>query len=423
MRKLGHGQSVVFCVPDEIQSQIRMSKSAPGDAALNTIDVVQWAIRETEADLQRKIPLWTVQGMRFLRQKGLWAKATRSSSISMSHKIAEKFIESEATTLSSRYQPTTDRIGASSLSSLSRKARKDPNVAAIQARCEEFNITDFSSSVLDAQQERELAVDVVQERFAEKPGNPEAAEHELHADVIDFVHTGKIRKGSLAFKSAFRSLKKTSAAQHLKLKQLPSDILVTVDFRRTVVWKDKKSARDHFQRPVQWILTSTEDNSVRLVIISPYEAQALMPHLERSKVHLHVYAAQPNPTIRSIDDLKLFMTPAVAENWELPRHLRLQLNLFAGQLYFKSFRDYQETCEMLGLAWKAPEEGATMGPDGFIGGPKSPLRTSPVMFLKTFLTKVRRDCDDISGTHWGRVLGGEILEEAEFEEDVEMVDV
>jgi len=80
----------------------------------------------------------------------------------------------------------------------------------------------------------------------------------------------------------------------------------------------------------------------------------------------------------------------------------------------------KETCEILSLAWKPTEEGVTVEADGFIvrkrDDPKMTFKKSPVRFLKVLLTKIRRDCEGIDKTHWGRILGGEIMD---FSENVE----
>jgi len=82
----------------------------------------------------------------------------------------------------------------------------------------------------------------------------------------------------------------------------------------------------------------------------------------------------------------------------------------------------KETCEILSLAWKPTEEGVTVEADGFIvrkrDDPKMTFKKSPVMFLRVLLTKIRRDCEGIDKTHWGRILGGEIMKKSDFSENV-----
>ena len=55
MRKLGKGQSVVFCIPDEIRRRIQELTKQPIDADISVSDVLRWAISETFIDIRRFI--------------------------------------------------------------------------------------------------------------------------------------------------------------------------------------------------------------------------------------------------------------------------------------------------------------------------------------------------------------------------------
>lgn len=65
MRKLGKGQSVVFCVPEEIETKILTCTFKPDNASIDVLDVLSWAISETCVDVSRSMPLWAAQGKRF----------------------------------------------------------------------------------------------------------------------------------------------------------------------------------------------------------------------------------------------------------------------------------------------------------------------------------------------------------------------
>lgn len=67
IRKLGTGQSVVFCVPEEIETKIREMTEATDDQPMSVPDVLRWAIRGTWTDLSRSMPLWLAQGKTFAR--------------------------------------------------------------------------------------------------------------------------------------------------------------------------------------------------------------------------------------------------------------------------------------------------------------------------------------------------------------------
>jgi hypothetical protein len=194
----------------------------------------------------------------------------------------------------------------------------------------------------------------------------------------------------------------------------PEDLLLTEDFSRTVKISGKSYISDAFQRPVQWILTSTacgDDNTVRyLMIVSPHEAQQLLPITKRSKkVALHLYTPRPNLSFRALDGLDLYTVPAQTQPRIVPRYLVVQLNLFSGQLYLSSFQEYVEVCKFLGLAWNKMEDDYIVAADGFIvrggsGTSVSIFKESPVKFLRVLLTKIRRNCEGIDKTHMGNIL-------------------
>jgi hypothetical protein len=58
MRKLGKGQLVVFCVLEEIKTKILTCTFKPGNANIDMLDVLSWAISETCIDVRRSMPLW-----------------------------------------------------------------------------------------------------------------------------------------------------------------------------------------------------------------------------------------------------------------------------------------------------------------------------------------------------------------------------
>ena len=87
------------------------------------------------------------------------------------------------------------------------------------------------------------------------------------------------------------------------------------------------------------------------------------------------------------------------------------LNLFAGQIFFRSFEEYTNLCDLLGIAYRPTE--SVVHTDGFIarGTGKWGLKNSPVKFLRVLMSTVRKDSESIARTDMGKLLDGEILEE------------
>jgi hypothetical protein len=421
MRKLGKGQSVVFCVPPEIQTKI-LARTAES-REIDVSDILSWAISETCTDMRRSMPLWQAQGQRFEHQNSLWNEARTSGEKQMTQSRANQFLEDEAQSLEDRYRP---RLGVDEtpiqLTSLK------PNLKLIEERCREFGSLHFSSATLHEEQERELSPEIEQERQVQRPPPIRPAAHHVHRDMMKFVSTGTLVSGSPAYKPAFETLRGTSAAVYLDVSQFGDELLVTADFAMTVQAVSASDIFDLYQRAPQWILTSTMSDSAdsnivkHMMIISPHEAQELLPSIERSTyVALHVYAALPSLGFRPLDDLELYTVPVGLEKRSLPRRLVIQLNLFAGQLYFSSFEEYVEVCEYLGLAWEKTGADCMVASDGFIirdrtiqETSRSPFTDSPVQFLKVLMTKIRRNNEGIDKTHIGMILDGQLLRRSDF---------
>ena len=90
-----------------------------------------------------------------------------------------------------------------------------------------------------------------------------------------------------------------------------------------------------------------------LVLLSPFEADRLMPDIRVSKyVHLHVYTPRTSKRMRPADDLMFYAIPPVPDNWTPPWDLIDQLNVFAGQLYLRDYGSYLWLRHFLGIQTK-----------------------------------------------------------------------
>ncbi|KAK3987282.1 hypothetical protein QBC44DRAFT_127707 [Cladorrhinum sp. PSN332] len=470
MRKLGQGQSVTFIVSPEMQKRIRAIRNMGGEQPLTVADVIAWAISETWDEAVRSVPLWASQGVRHIRQEAIWRKAESQGVFSASN--AREYLETEGMCLEERYRPrpassaggTTCTEIATLMASLDLEDQPNPNeavqkdgtqISAIREKLLAFTHatrTSTVSSTLQEEQERELAPEIEEERHVARPPPRTALPHKLHRDLIQFARTGRAEASSLAFSRPFLAMSTTTAASLFRpgLAAFPSDLLVTEDFARTVKETGPSYHSDSYQRGVQWVLVSsarltdeekTPRGLARMVLVSQWEASRLKKVIEKVQqeaestaiasgskavppvpVTLHAYLPRPSLTFRTMEHLKTYTVPAraVAAAWESPPpELVMQLNLFAGQLYLRSYDEYKRLCRYLGLAYTANEdEDAAVPPDGFVGrkkyGPECEFESSPVPFLSR-VYNIRRDwMGGIEKTHMGRILAGEILTEKDF---------
>jgi hypothetical protein len=232
---------------------------------------------------------------------------------------------------------------------------------------------------------------------------------------------------------AFESLRGTCASAELPLAQLcgQRNFMVTADFATTIQQSNRSHTTDMFQRHVQWMLTRSDKHSREVnfvLIISPYEANALWPDLRNPLITLHLYKPRCNAGYAPLDRLNLFTSSTNTISPTLPRSLSVQLGLFAGQLYISTYADYIGICQFLGLSPKLvtnemEQQGWQVGSDGFIIsddrgrlGSSSGLEKSPVNFFKLLMSKIRRNGDGISKTDMGGLLDGKQFHKLHWKE-------
>ena len=220
-----------------------------------------------------------------------------------------------------------------------------------------------------------------------------------------------------AFRSAFETLRRTTASGCYEPAAWPDDLLVTTDFAETVQARDQNL--DWFLRPVHWLVSCQIGSSVAYIIVSPYETQELLPSIRRNRhVAMHVYSPRLSGSMRTLEQLSFCSIPAVPQ-WGLSPHLIRQLNLFAGQLYLQDFKEYKSFCGFLGLCSHPPGSHIKVACDGFIS-PASRAKlncpvtqacrftNSPVAFVKMIIT-FRRKGQTFASSHLGRILNGELI--------------
>ncbi|RSL41729.1 hypothetical protein CEP54_015726 [Fusarium duplospermum] len=415
MRKLGKGQSVVFCIPRKIKQKIHRltGRVQAGSFDLTVSDVLCWAISETCQSLRREVPLWLTQGIRFDHQRRLWDELDACGDHPSRFACAQSFKEDEALSLDRRYNPQQSHPNVSSL--LDRVGSRSG--AMMYELCQQFGLAELRTSSLQEEQERELSPETEQESQVERPPPAQPARHSLHADVGKFVQSGVFTGFTAAFQPAFATLHLTSAAKNFDVREFKNNVWVTRDFSKVVEESfGSDNYSDLFQRSVQWILTSKDEVlNGRLLVISPYEAQKLLPDIEKSQhVSLRLYSPWVNLGFESLDHLDLYTVPQTQNCSAIPRSLITPLNVFSGQLYLPAYHDYIHLCDFLGLAWKAADGTIGFGPDGWIPPTlqtntcvnRSGLSESPVPFLKILFAKIRQECQSIRKSHMGKILEG-----------------
>ncbi|KAF8439804.1 hypothetical protein L210DRAFT_3540380 [Boletus edulis BED1] len=392
MRKLGHGHSLMFFAPLEIDRRIRSVAGKGSLDIINTMDILHWTIRETCDDIRQRAPHWAQQGMNHRTRYSAWSSFC-ANELTAEH-LSAQWLQPEVKSLVELYAPhDASRTVAFT-------------VPEIRERCISLGITSFHEGGMDEEQEREVIHEVEREREVERPPLVSPAKHSLPKEVVNFVKT--VMNDSQVWSRW---------------------VLATNDFCQTIVLSkgDMSSKTDEFLRPVQWIISSQTAVRQILVILSPHEVERLLPSIRKSEhVHLHLYTPRTTKSMKPSDNFDLYNIPTVSSDWTPPQALVSQLNIFAGQLYLSDHAAYIRLCRFLCVyaPYLQDEEEMVFECDGFItpehrrgslaGQVQRTFQSTPLPFIKVLLG-LRRKGMSFGQTHMGKILDGRLLTESDFE--------
>jgi hypothetical protein len=396
MRQLGKGQSVMFFAPGEVDRRIR--KLIPSDRGchcrVQVLDILRWTMHETCEDIRHHLPHWAQQG--FDHHQRFSAYSLHGSTGDLDS-LKEAWLQPESRTLEQMYDPISDVQSTGASSELA-------SISALSERMERLGVTNSIDVRMAEEQEREVNHEMETERQVERPPKVHPAKHTIYDDVRHFVSTGKLPETPKHILPLFSPIGIDEALKSMT-EWSPSP-LATKDFAVTTAKSNPTRLTDYL-RPVNWILSSKSGRGGVFIVISPYEANELLPVIRRSStVRLHVYAPRVSASMRSFSDLAFCTIPGSRAR-PVPAHVQTELNLFAGQLYFDSRDEYEKVCVLLALHMAHP--GATkIEVDGFVlpahrTGDRSPFPTSKIALFKT-LVGLRRKGMGYAGTDLGQVL-------------------
>ncbi|KAH9980607.1 hypothetical protein BJV74DRAFT_898252 [Russula compacta] len=394
MRQLGKGHSVMFFAPGEVDRRIRSlipSETDPG-CRIQVLDVLRWAMHETCEDIRHHLPYWAEQGLDHHKRFAAYQNFA--------------WLQPESRTLEEMYSNSP----AASMNSEIR------GVPSLRERIVRLGVTKLVDVRAAEEQEREVCHEVERERQIERPPRAQAARHMIYPEVRRFIDTGNLSRFSRRIYPLLLPITINMAQALDSMTEWSPSPLATADFTTTVVGLDGSGLTDYL-RPINWILSSGSGKDSVVLAISPYEAHELLPLIRKSKkVRLHIYTPRVTSSMRSFSDLRFYSIPADSsgERWSAPAHVRIELNLFAGQLYFDSREEYERVCVLLALSIAHP--GAKYNDvDGFVPpayrtGGNSPFMKSKISMLK-MLIGLRRKGMGYHRTHLGQILNTNPLSE------------
>ncbi|KAF8537441.1 hypothetical protein BDD12DRAFT_887667 [Trichophaea hybrida] len=423
MRQLGNidGHTIMYFAPEEVHSQIeKIARQRSQGTNIGAIDVLQWAISESRIKITQNVPLWATQGLSYGKRQKAWLNYWNKGSMDYHNAdiLFKELKEPESQTLEQLYG-----IGHSSDDS----TKYDSNINVnndIGKKCSYFGVNSLHRARIHEEQEREVAQETEKEEEPELPGPADPANHSVTQSIIDLVTSG-MKPAPGTFIPAFDSLVGTFAADgkgHI-VSGWSKRLLVTKDFTDTIKPTNKYKLDDYL-RPVKWILSFNDSTDQCLAIISPFEANELLPLIRNSNyVRLHVYSPRVTKDMKPFDSMEFF-TLSSAPSCIVGRDLVRELNIFSGQLCFSSFDEYKSVCAFLALylGTVRDDDLKHIHNDGgymswewrqTLGLNVSPFRSNPVNFVKRLLV-CRRKGQDYLGSHMGQLLRKILLKEKDF---------
>ncbi|QRW06891.1 hypothetical protein RhiLY_05890 [Ceratobasidium sp. AG-Ba] len=345
MRKLGFGHSVMFCAPPEIDLQIRKSaRFLQRDSPITALDVIRWAMFETCSELKHNISHWAQQGIEYNRRAKAQIQFSETTCLEI---LKQGWVAPESRSLEEMYDPSNSARGASE--SFTKQAFAEP---ILRERLDLLGVRHLDDPSMAEEQEREVSHEMERERQVERPPKMEPALHKVHSDIKKYVQTGIIPSSATGLVYLFQVM---AASGAFSAESCSQRLIASVDFFKTVQGSTTTSLSD-YMRPLHWVLCGSKGV---LLALSPFEVNQLLPDIRKStQVRLHVFAPRVARSMLPFSNLQFYATPSLDQSTlPLPSELvRLQLGMFAGQLYFGDYTQYRLVCGFLGI-YIQPENG------------------------------------------------------------------
>ncbi|KAH9169118.1 hypothetical protein EDB89DRAFT_2073314 [Lactarius sanguifluus] len=305
MRQLGKGQSVIFFAPGEVDRRIRgLIRGQESEKGVQVIDILRWAMYETCWDIGHHLPHWAQQGVDHHRRFSAYKRYNSTGDLGV---LKNSWLQRESRTLEEMYEPAFD----AQVDGLTPEINGIPS---LREWLEHLGVTWLIDVRMAEEQEQEVNYEVEREY---PPPKVYPAKHSIRDGLRNFIYTGSL--------------------------PIPSKYIIPL-FSQTGIDKTLDLSEEcvahlsDYLRPVNWVLSSGSGRDSIAIVISPHEPNKLLPTIRKSgKVRLHVYAPRVTASMRSFSDLAFYTIPdSPAKEWTAPTHLQIELNLFAGQLYFDS---------------------------------------------------------------------------------------
>ena len=409
LRKLGHGQSLMFVAPPEVHQSIVESAGEGLNRELSGLDVIAWSLEQSCSNIERCQPLRITQGLLYHQRQVVarnfcekFPHVKELTAVDMKSDEVTAFREKEEQSLSNLYAPQALKTAARLGIITSSQENPNPMVQSLLKIWAELNQDNPEGATMHEEHEREVAHEVNQETQIERPPGAKALCACVDKKLRRYIQSGDPREFR-KFALAFNEVAATSSAAPLiaHIKSVWNHLRVTKGFIDAVE-RPVSGSYDNYFRPANWALARRyESGATGLLLLSQFEVNELLHDIrhESSEVTLLMYEPRVMKSMSAVDSNTYGQPSVSTERWlNVNPQPRLELHLFAGQLYLDTYDQYRQLCEMVGTA-----RGSTA--------------TVPLSFVKEWIG-IRRKGQNYLQSHIGQVVSGRVLKEDEFEEEL-----
>ena len=176
MRKLGQGQSIVFCAPPDIERRIQKSEGNPHPPKV--IDILSWVMSNSCSDIEHHIPHWIEQGVDYHKRQQADCSFASEADVEI---LRNAWLQPAARSLDEMYGPL-----------INNSFHTVANISTMQERLDQLGVTTVRDVRMEEEQEREVSHEVEEEQQIERPPKIAPAVHRLDEQVRRFVRYGTI---------------------------------------------------------------------------------------------------------------------------------------------------------------------------------------------------------------------------------------
>ena len=375
MRKLGKHHFLTFWSSYEVDQQIKSLQNHPTPICI--IDILQWVYQNTHQAIWDGLHHWAAQSLNYQKKVHAfqmidWNNSEQQFHESMMDKFSRDSLEDEIIQLKSLYGASKKLQTIRSIYLQRYKHRRDRSSDDIH-RAVLQRLNDYSGSkqrlaqLFDEEQQRELELELEEERQVTRPPSFEPCQPVLHKELERLCDVEGTPLSLKHYPEVFRPLvyafTKTTYFDECQAVDWGKNLWISTEFQRVI--QTQGESLNSFLRPPRWILVYQNRD---VIFLSPLEANWFMTRLNRDDYTRHL-------SNRLITTLRLFLprikrsqsiffnTPTLTipplirlsdsiDPFVIPIDWLAQLFIFNGTLFFDNVREQVAYCQCLSLCPK-----------------------------------------------------------------------